>query len=95
MKRVLDDLRRDVLARGDYEEPGVELDFLDEVGFFEADGPAREEMMVEYTLEPLRWAIDRFGIHGLRGWLESKPWSPWLRKPSPHSMEELDPKQAT
>ena len=26
-------LRRDVLARGDYVEPGVELDFLDEVGF--------------------------------------------------------------
>ena len=90
MSRVLDDLRRDVLARGDYEEPGVELDFLDEVDFFEADEPAREAMMVEYTLEPLRWAIDRFGMHGLRGWLESQQWSPGLRKPRPRSMEELE-----
>ena len=90
MNRVLDDLRRDVLARSDYEEPGVELDFLDEVGFFEADEPAREAMIVEYTLEPLRWAIDRFGMHGLRGWLESQQWSPGLRKPRPRSMEELE-----
>jgi len=90
MTRVLDDLRRDVLARGDYEEPGVELDFLDEVGFFEADQEARGAMMAEYTLEPLRWAIERFGMDGLRGWLESQQWSPGLRKPRPRSMEELE-----
>jgi hypothetical protein len=90
MTRVLDDLRRDVLARGDYEEPGVELDFPDEVGFFEADEESREAMMAEYTLEPLRWAIERFGMGGLRGWLESQQWSPGLRKPRPRSMEELE-----
>ncbi len=90
MSRVLDDLRRDVLARGDYEEPGVELDFLDEVGFFEADEEARQAMMAEYTLEPLRWAIERFGLDALRGWLESQQWSPGLRNPRPRSMEELE-----
>jgi hypothetical protein len=90
MTRVLDDLRRDLLARGDYEEPGVELDFLDEVGFFEADEEAREAMMAEYTLEPLRWAIERFGMDSLRGWLESQQWSPDLRGPRPRTMEELE-----
>lgn len=90
MTRVLDDLRRDVLARGGYEEPGVELDFLDEVGFFEADEEAREAMMAEFTLEPLRWAIERFGMDGLRGWLESQQWSPNLQGPRPRTMEELE-----
>jgi hypothetical protein len=88
--RVLDDLRSDVLARGAYEEPGVELDFLDEIGFSEADEPAREAMMAEYGLEPLGWAIDRFGIEGLRGWLESQRWSPGRRAPTGRSMEELE-----
>jgi hypothetical protein len=88
--RALDELRRDVLTRGDYEEPGVELDFLDEAGFFGADEASRDRMMAEYGLGPLRWAIDRFGIDGLRGWLESQQWSPELRGPRPRSMEELE-----
>src|SRR4051794_36302390 len=90
MDRVLGDLRRDVLARGDYEEPGVELDFLEEVGFFEADEESREQMMAEFTLEPLRWAIGRFGMDRLREWLEAQQWSPGLRGPRPRSMEELE-----
>jgi hypothetical protein len=90
MNRVLDELRRDVLARGDYQEPGVDLDFLDEIGFFEAGEEARDSMMAEFTLGPLRWAIDRFGMDGLRAWLESQHWSPDLRRARPRSMEELE-----
>jgi hypothetical protein len=88
--RVLHDLRRDVLDRGAYEEPGVELEFLDEVGFFEADEDEREPMMAEFGLEPLRWVIDQVGIEGLRAWLESRQWSPDLRGPRPRPMEELE-----
>lgn len=90
MDRVLGDLRRDVLARGGYEEPAVDLDFLDESGFFEADEESREQMMAEFTLEPLRWAIERFGIDGLRGWLEAHQRSPDLRGPGARSMAELE-----
>lgn len=90
MDRVLEDLRRDVLARGGYAEPGIELEFLDEIGFFEADESDRGAMMAEFNLEPLRWAVDRFGMDGLRDWLESLQDRWDLPRGKPRSMEELE-----
>jgi hypothetical protein len=85
MRKVLDDLRREVFARGDYQKPSMELGLLDDLGFFETDEVVREEMISEYTLEPLREPLQRLGPEGLREWLEALE-----DAPSVITMEELD-----
>jgi hypothetical protein len=70
MGKVLEDLKGEVFLQGDYQKPSIDMSFLDEIGFFDADEETRESMFSEYTLGPLREPIQRFGLDGLRDWLE-------------------------
>ena len=84
MEAVLTDLHREVFASGRYQKPRMELDLLDELGFFEVDEAEREAMIEEYTLRPLREPLERLGPDGLRAWLEELQDAPRVG-----SMDEL------
>ncbi|MEO6810378.1 MAG: hypothetical protein ABI353_14780 [Isosphaeraceae bacterium] len=85
MDKVLEDLQHDIFLRGVYQKPGIDLSLLDDMDFFDVDEDARELMIAEYTLGPLREPVRRFGLAGLRAWLESLDEAPGIQ-----TREELE-----
>lgn len=81
MAKVLDDLRRDVFLRGAYQRPVPEPEFLEEIGLFEADEGARDELLHAYGLNALRPPIEQVGLEGLRDWLQALYDAPQLQDP--------------
>src|SRR5262245_21297183 len=84
MSRVLDELRRAVFHRGEYQRPMPELDFLEAVGLFQADEEERAEILLQCGLDALRQPLERLGPEGLPGWVESLYAAPVLE-----NMEDL------
>lgn len=66
LTKALAEAQRETFRRGDYRRPFGDLEFLDESGFFEADGPQQETMLSEYNLDALRPVIAQVGRDGLR-----------------------------
>jgi hypothetical protein len=77
--KVLDDLRRDVFLRGEYERPAPDVNFLEELGFFDVDDETREALIGECGLEPLRAPLARVGLDGLRDYIRFLYDAPKLR----------------
>lgn len=69
INKALHDLQDEVFARGEFDRPYAEIDFLDDMNFFDVSSDEREEMILTYGFSVLREPIDRVGIAGLRQWL--------------------------
>jgi len=66
MQKVMDDLKAQVFASGEYEHPGYDgPEWLEDMGFFEADPDEREAMIEEYGMSPIKPLLDRVGVDGL------------------------------
>ena len=64
LTKALAEAQQATIRRGDYRRPHGDLEFLDDSGLFDADGPQQEEILTQYGLDALRPLIAQVGVNG-------------------------------